>query len=224
MVSGLADARPGGVVTANEANFSLPVGVAIQLHHGSLDAAALAPDALAQATPAIRRLAERIQVVHDLGMTAAVVREVQERLDVLALLGSPSIRTWRRAIRQARRSLPPLPKMRTVGHGGLPRIAARATRLLAAAGGRRSLNAAYDLDGCSLEGLRFAFAAHVTIDTKGGDPWSARLDHPPGACADEDFESRALSKLAVGDRALGEALLRSPTGTSIGSLPWRGEG
>ena len=186
----------GDDLHANDVTFSLTLGPAVALLAGGLTPDALASDWLARNGPAVRRLAERVRVVHDVAMTEALLREMEERLDLSGALrsavGGPV--SLLRLLRDARRAFPGVPLPHSQGLTRLPVVAARALARLTA---RRPASAAeaWNLGDRPLEGLRFPFAARVTVHHGAGEPWTGELSHPPGALADPDV---SLSDLARG--------------------------
>ncbi len=95
-----------GPLMANEVNFSIPTAVAVMLLRGRLLPADLTAARLSEIESDVRELASRVEVVHDRAMTGAMLRSVDEAIDVVGLAAPVSGRELVAAGRAARREFP----------------------------------------------------------------------------------------------------------------------
>jgi len=171
-------------------NFSIPGNVAICLLKGRLVGEDLEREALQKEGPAIRQMASKVELHHDVALTGMMVGSINSALRLNEMLKEINLRGVLRARRRIQQQYG-----RRMGLGwdefkGLLRQAGpqlrgrlwkglrqRAGRALAggSSGSRR-----YDLGDCNLEDFRMPFAARVTVTLKDGSSLTRRQDIPLG--------------------------------------------
>ncbi len=174
----------GADLTENDVNFSLATSLALLL---SGDAPRLVPDdltvgALAARAPAVRALAAKVEVVHDLGATRTLLAAVDEAVDLVGLLAGITNRDLVRALGRARGEFGGRAGGLAVRDlfAGVRAFAGALFRRLRGAGRR------YDLGdrGGSLAGFAMPLVARVAVELEGGRTLVAERAVPRGALDD----------------------------------------
>jgi len=197
-------------------NFSIPGNVALCLLKGRLIGADLEREALQRDGEAIRRLAAKVVLHHDVALTGMMVASMNSALKLNQMMKEINLRGILRArgriqrqygrrmglgwgefkdlIRQAGPQLG-----RQIWKG----IRRRAGAALAGEGGRPR----YDLGDCNLEEFRMPFAARVTITLRDGTSLTRQQDIPlggPGHALGETAQLIREKYRREGSRALPE--------------------
>ncbi len=227
-VTALEGGTSHGRLTANEANFSLPVALALALVNGRLLPQDLAPEPLAAQEPAVRALADKIRVQHDWELTGKLLGELDRALDLPGLLGTVSLLDLFGALRSARREFPRAGALRLAELG---RAVLRAPAVLARLG--RGRGRRYDLGEHDLSSLLLPISGEVEVELAGGRRARVRRDVPEGALGLPGASARALAKLhaaagpVLGDeaaahlvRALATAAPSQPLAEAVPLVTW----
>lgn len=200
---------------ANAINFSLRLSIAAALTFGDLTPDHMRPETLAEAEGAIRAIAAKVQVIHDVSQTLRTLSASPVGVRLLGNLGlGPLARIVRhvRSLREGSRGQR-LSKVRLAG--GMTAALATARDLIEARGERVS---DLDFDARGFEMLQSA-TVFVTLD---GRAIEREVRIPIGACGRDDEEARGVVRWrcgrAFGERgdALCELLLRP--GASVAGL------
>lgn len=220
-------ARDDARLTGVNVNFSIGLNVAIGILAGRHTTNELRQAWLDENAPAVRDLARRVQLRHDVGMTLEVARSFDEVLGGASIARSLSARDVLAVISGYRRSLGlDLRGLSALGGslGGGSRLSAvaRAAKGLARAGqvvrgGGRAARGAPTLDAVDFSRFRMAFPARVTVELRDGTSASARCDVPVGAPGAPGRLEAAVEKLVrelaplrggAGAQALAQGLAR----------------
>jgi len=200
-----------GPLDANAINFSLRLSVAAALVLGDLTPDHLRPETVAEAEPAIRALAERIDVVHDLSQTARTLSASPVGARLLANLGVDPVRKITRHLRELRQGSA---RRSAVEIGDRGSAWAGLREILRSRGERVS-----DLD-FDASSFRMLQSATVRV-TAHGEERRREVEVPIGACGRDHGEARELVRWRC-QRAFGgpgDAVfdyLTSPSGTVEG--------
>jgi len=187
---------------ANAVNFSLKLSVAAALCHGDLTPDHMRPDRLRVAEDGIRRMADKITVTHDWGLTARMMAESPVGVRMLASMSPAGL--VKSAYHGRRMNRVSGARGRNPGRArGLVR---QLPELVGAVSKRRSAGvSALDLDTTNfrmLQSARTAVHSHGAVER-------AVVDVPVGACGRDVQETAELvrwrCRLAFGAR--GDALL-----------------
>lgn len=166
-------------------NFSIPFNVAIAIAIGAHDGRALSQETLDVSAGVIRELARKTELVHDWGMSLAVVRAFDG-------VSGGALKALRP--RQVAGLIAGYQKQL----GGRKRTGLRPGGLLAEWGTLARMARATNVERPrgDFTGFRMAFPAQVTIETQGGRCYRARQDVPIGAPGQPGRIEAAYEKLA----------------------------
>jgi len=180
-------------------NFSIPGNVAICLLKGRLAGEDLEREALLRDGEAIRRLAAKVVLCHDVRLTALMVGSINRalRLDRMRkeinLLGI--LRARRRIQKQYGRRMGlgfrELRGLLGAAAGQMGRKKSKPSASIAPAP-RPAAKGHYDLGDCNLEELRMPFAARVTITLADGTSLTRQQDIPRGGPGHDFPETQKL--------------------------------
>ncbi len=182
-------------------NFSIPGNVAICLLKGRLIGADLERDALQRDGEAIRKLAAKVALRHDVALTGMMVGSINRALRLNEMLKEINLRGVLRARRRiqqqyGRRMGLGWDEFRDLIRSAGPQLPGqiwkglrrRAGAAWAGEAGRRR----YDLGDCNLEEFRMPFAARVTITLHDGSSLTHQQDIPLGGPGHAPSETAAL--------------------------------
>lgn len=200
---------------ANAINFSLRLSIAAALVFGDLTPDHLRPERLREAEPAIRAIAERVEVVHDVSQTLRTLTSSPVGARLLANLGPDPVRRIARHLRSLRAGSEGQRLSRLGLRGGLADALASARALVDARGEPVS---DLDFDAAAFRMLQSATVA-ITID---GRPREVAVEVPIGACGRDAAEAadvvRWRCRRAFGER--GDTVFETITrgGRSVAEL------
>ena len=223
IVSHLADTRDHGVVTANEANFSLTTGPALSMLMGGFSPSYLDDDLLREQSTDIRALAKRITLLHDLDMTVGLVQSVNDKLDIRCVLGNLPLHRVIKPLLKAWLSMPGMSASKGLRGSISAYQAAKVVRRILAT---RAQGGTYSLGEHPFVGLRLPFASRLTITTRDGTTVTETLTTPPGSVCDADFLDLAREKFMRASHflkperreAIVEFVLAAPMDTPVRKL------
>jgi 2-methylcitrate dehydratase PrpD len=189
-------ARPsGGALTANDVNFSIPIGVAMMLERGRLVPDDLGPAELAARGDRVRAAASRIAVLHDRGLTRRLLGTLDAAIDVAGLAGSASLPALVLGLRRAKDEFPAAGALSPVEI--LRTIAEAPSALAALVEGRRR---PYDLGAHDLSSFSLPIPGGFEIELAGGVRLTGERDVEAGALSLPGASERARAKLEDASR------------------------
>jgi 2-methylcitrate dehydratase PrpD len=215
----LAARSSGERLSAVRVNFSIPWSLALAIRDKTLTPHSLHDEAaLARSAEELRPLADRIRVVHDWELTAALVESLLEQLPLGALFSARDVAHLLRHRRLASRDLGGWPAIRPAEIQRLtrmllqygPRWAGGAGRWLARELGQAlgvDTQAEFDLGQADLSRLRLPLAARLDLRLRGGLRLRSQVDIPAGAAGRDEAETAGRVRRKFRDQA--EPFLKS---------------
>ncbi|NMB76198.1 MAG: MmgE/PrpD family protein [Myxococcales bacterium] len=197
----LATRSPPERLTAVRVNFSIPWSLALAIRDGALTPHALHDEAeLSRSEQELRPLSERIRVLHDWELTAALLESLLEQLPLGALFSARDLAGLLSRARGLGRDLGGLPALRPGEVQRLIRLLLRRGARIAGGAGRwlaKELGQAFgaeaphpfDLKDADLARLRLPLAARLELRLRGGLRLTAQVDVPAGAAGRDEAET-----------------------------------
>ncbi|MBW1809248.1 MAG: MmgE/PrpD family protein [Deltaproteobacteria bacterium] len=211
----LSTLSSGDPCTPVRINFSIPYSLAMGLLKGKLGPLELAEEELDQCRQELQAMSEKIEIVHDWSLTLEMVEKISDHLPLRALLGIIDFRkilAVRNEVgRQLGTTLIPSPKdLLRIGSflwARAPGLVRQASRAAANGFGQLSLErkdkqaGEFDLAQADFENMPMPFGSEVTMQLRGNQKLTCKVDIPLGAAGRDQAETTGLVRKKFRDLA-----------------------
>ncbi|MCG8673306.1 MAG: MmgE/PrpD family protein [Pseudomonadales bacterium] len=180
------------------ANFSLPINVALGLINGRLSGAELTESHLDLHANTIRKIANKVQIKHDWGMTLSIIDNINQCLGNASLASSLSFKQWLAVIKGYRSQLNSKHSSHKKRHSiELKKLIQSWRQLWQIISRKAKRSAQPDLSKVDFSEFKMCFPSKVTLTLNNGQRLSAQQDLPFGTQMQREYFQTVIEKYFV---------------------------